>query len=155
MTTNYKTLKDVQEFLNNIPFINYGGCGISALSMYRWLQKNNELKDTKFVYFYCSYDKKEYLNNKQVLRNGNGKPMGCAHACILHDGKFTDSSGVINNISKFKWTQIIDEEEFIKQSVNNVDEWNPTFNRESFLNNIEEELGIDLSDIKKRSDALI
>ena len=34
-----KTLNDVREVLNSIPTINFGGCGISALSMYLWIEK--------------------------------------------------------------------------------------------------------------------
>ena len=41
--------------LNNIKNINCGGCGIVALSMYRWLKKNKILpKDFKIFYLYPS-----------------------------------------------------------------------------------------------------
>ena len=66
---NYRGIEIIQAqaFLNDIPSINIGGCGISALSLYRWLKKENELKDVKFVYLYD--DKNDYLNNKRVLRS--------------------------------------------------------------------------------------
>ena len=38
-----KTLKQVQKFLSNIPNINRGGCGISALALYRWLENNGNI----------------------------------------------------------------------------------------------------------------
>ena len=34
-------LTELRQFLNNIPYINRGGCGVSAYAMYCYLEKNN------------------------------------------------------------------------------------------------------------------
>jgi hypothetical protein len=33
------TFEDVRKFLSQVPKIDDGGCGIAALSMYRWVEK--------------------------------------------------------------------------------------------------------------------
>jgi hypothetical protein len=138
--------EEVKTFLSGIGNINRGGCGISALSMYRWLKKNDKAKVYKFVYAYRSDDKDEYLNNKNILKGGNGTPKSCCHCFLKKGNKCFDCVESIN-IENYKWIQIIEEEEFIKNSINNVSCWNSLFNREN-IKIIEEKLNIDLSDIK-------
>ena len=49
MSTNLD-LESVLDVLNNIPAINQGGCGISALAIYRWCKKNGvSVSDNPFV----------------------------------------------------------------------------------------------------------
>ena len=93
-----KKIKDVQDFLSEIPNINLGGCGVSALSMYRWLEKNNELDNSKFIFLYNNQE--HYLNNSNVLKEGDGSPLPPTHCCISHEGKFKDSRGDINITEK-------------------------------------------------------
>ncbi len=144
-----KSLEEAKQFLNEIPYINRGGCGISALSLYRWIKKNQEDKNVKFVFLYTS--KTDYLNNENVLKNKTGKAESPSHAVLLYDGHFVDSHEDItfSDLSDdgFRWLQIIEEEEFIKQSIKNKDSWNSSFDREN-IQKIEENLKIDLSDIK-------
>ena len=141
-----KTLKEVQEFLNDIYNINRGGCGISALALYRWLEKNGQLNgNTKFVYLYHSYNRDEYLNNDKVLREKTGKPLACAHAGLLHKNNYLDSNGKVD-ISYYTFVHHVNEEDFILKSINNLSSWNDAFNREH-ISRIEKKLGIDLSDI--------
>ncbi len=144
-----KTLKEVQEFLSNIHFINCGGCGIAALSMYRWLKKNNKLNGkTKFAYFYCSDAKDDYLNNKMVLRDKKGEPVACSHAGILYRTNYIDCNDKID-VSEYDFIQHVSEEDFIIRSINNTGEWNTYFSRGN-IPEIEKELNIDLSDIKTK-----
>ncbi len=137
-------LKNVQEFLENIPYINSGGCGVSTLAMYRWLKKNQDLDGDKFVFMYS--DKSSFLNNKRILRGEDGKPSAPKHCCLLHDGEFIDSAGDVD-LKEYSWIQIIDEEEFIKKTVNNVNDWNYSFDRKN-IKEIEETLKINLSDLE-------
>ncbi len=139
------TLSDVQEYLETIPSINRGGCGISALAIFRWLKLNNENDDTKFVFLYNQ--KSDYLNNKKVLKGQDGNPSVPGHCCLLYDGKFIDSAGKYD-ISNYSWLQIIDEEEFITKSLNEQDSWNHSFDRE-YIKQIEAKLKIDLSDVEE------
>lgn len=56
-------LNSVQNFLNNIPNINYGGCGISALAMYLYSEKNFGIKPKIFfIYTDWECDNFEYIN---------------------------------------------------------------------------------------------
>lgn len=143
-----KTLEEVREFLNGIYNINIGGCGIASLAIYKWLQKQGKNMDRiKFVYLYKSYNEEQYLNNEGVLRDNKGTPEAPAHCCISYDGKFIDSEGEVE-LTKYKWIQIIDEEDFIRKSLNNTSTWNSMFNR-THIKKIEDNLGIIMEDIKQ------
>jgi len=141
-----KTFEDVRKFLNSIEDINAGGCGVSALAMYRWLKDNNQLDDTKIVLMYDSFEKQEYLNNKKVLRQKNGVPIAPSHCCIYQDGEFVDSTEKLK-ISEYKWFQIINEEDFLKKVIVDGQYWNAMFDRKN-IKIIEDKLNIDLSDIR-------
>lgn len=141
-----KDFSDVQKYLRAITNIHRGGCGVSALAMFRWLKNNNKLEDTRFVYLYD--DKEAYLNNNRILRNHEGIPKGAMHVVLLHEGKFIDCYGDVNIANHGEWVQIIDEVEFIEKSVSNRKGWNQTFGREN-IEKIENKLEIDLSDIKR------
>lgn len=139
------TLKKVQKFLSKIPNINGGGCGVSALALYRWIKNNLEIENTKFVFLYDNEDR--YLNNAKILRNKKGKAEAPTHCCLLYKGKFIDSDGE-RKVGKYNWLQIIDEEEFITKALDNIWDWNHSFDRE-YIDEIEEKLDIDLSDIRR------
>lgn len=139
------TLEQVQEYLNSIDNINVGGCGISALSIYRWLREHGKMTELpKFVFIYNR--ETGYLNNSLVLKNNEGKPVAPTHCGLLDRGKFIDSEGQCH-IGEYSWVQIIDEEEFIKRSIKEG-KWNTSFDRDN-IKKIEKKLEIDLSDIKK------
>jgi hypothetical protein len=139
-----KTLAEVQNILDHIEFINNGGCAISALSMYRWLQKYDNAEHVYF--YYCHYDKSDsYKNNKAVLTSKKGKPQGCSHVVLYKDKKCIDSGGVVD-VTEYKYTLRITDINFVLESINNVSAWSSLFDRNS-IKEIEEKLGIDLSDI--------
>lgn len=135
-----KNIEDVQNFLNGIESINRGGCAISALSMYKWLKNSGYDGDVKFVYMYDGRDR--YVNNSNVLRDGEGVAQAATHCCLLYNGKFIDSTGNID-LNKFSWVQIIEKETFIKKSIKNKGDWNHSLNRAN-VKKIEEELNIKL-----------
>lgn len=141
-----KKIGDVQEYLSNIPHINLGGCGIAAITMYRWLEKHNKLDETKFVFMYESDEQELFRNNKRVMVEHKGIPMAPSHCCLFHSGEFIDSKGNAN-LARFPLCQFVEEEDFIKRAVNNVDDWNTSFNRKK-IKEIAEHLNLDLSDIK-------
>ena len=68
-----KRTPDLQEALaclNSIPNINRGGCGLSALAIYRWCKKNGiEVSDRPFVVL-CE-DEWELDHNNTACENGN------------------------------------------------------------------------------------
>jgi hypothetical protein len=151
------TINDVFAYLAWIPYINLGGCGISALAIYRWLEKENLLiknpiskgQNTRFVFLYEGNGKHIFDNNKEAIKDINTEPIAPNHAVLFHDGNYIDVDGIID-VSTYKWMQNISNEDFIIRANNTVDYWNPSFDRNKYLRLIEKRLGIDLSDIALR-----
>lgn len=143
-----KTLNEVMGFLNEIPYINSGGCAIASLAMYRWLKNNNMLKeDTMFVYLYF-YKSDSYEQNCLAINEGT-TPSSCSHTVLWHDGFYIDSKGLYSKSELYKkdyqYFLEIHNEYFIVNSINGGN-WNDSFER-SWIEEIQNELGIDLSDI--------
>lgn len=140
------------EVLNKIPELNNGGCGISALSMYRWLEKNNYLQgDEKFLFLYRRNDD-FYENNKMALSN-NAEFCSCAHILFYFNGSFYDSNGKQNHHvhdlrSLYKVKHTVTEDQLI-EAINNRVTWNNDFRRSKYVSVIENKLGISLSDIDR------
>jgi hypothetical protein len=140
-------LDDVLDTLSNITFINQGGCGISALSIYRWLGKNELLKgDEHFVYFYTT-DDNTYETNEKYLKNDSDYISSASHIGIYIDGNVYDCNGLIKSNRYTKKHTNIKEDVLIK-SINNIECWNDMFYREKNIPYIEKKLKISLNDIK-------
>jgi hypothetical protein len=154
------TLEDVQYFLNRkVVNINNGGCGISALAMYRWLKEHGQLaKDTAFIYCHSSMEDYTYCENKNALKTFTTKksffrkifsksaPCSATHVVLLHKGTYIDSNGVIN-ISNFV-TLKTQNEDFVLKSINNKrGKWNKEFKRTE-VKKIIENIDIKFSDVK-------
>lgn len=139
----YKSLGEVMDFLSRIPSINSGGCGISALAMFRWLKKHNSLKNTKFVYFHFSMG--ELNDNSDALKNGT-KLNAPPHCVLMHDYILIDADGEVDEREWGEHSLIIEDESKVVDSINS-DDWNPSFEREHWVPIIEKKLGIDLSDV--------
>jgi len=144
--TEDKTFKEVQEYLGNIKYINAGGCGIAALAMYRWLKKNNQSKNTSFMFLDNEW--MMFQNNKKCLETNNGTPGSCGHVVLLHGNKFIDCYGNYYNVEKFSYRLRILSEDFLVNAINNISTWNTDFNRKKEISKISKHLHIDLSDIK-------
>jgi len=146
---NINNFDDVLSFLNKIPAINNGGCGISALAMYRWLKKNGQLKpDTNFIYL--EDDDSYYEQNMQYLKGEAELPTSCYHVLINHDNNKYDSRGIqVSDTYKYKYSVDID---FLIKSINNRLKWYYNFNRDNCIPLIEKGLDIDLSDICRETE---
>ncbi len=145
------TLKKVQAYLNKIPNIGNGGCGISALAIYMWLKANGQLcKDTRFVYLYrCEGDYKSNCKiAKRLKKNINIRTLPTApyHAILFHNGNYIDCTGTnpveLSEADHFQ--EDIDDMQFVIQSINNIADWNSEFERDPYINKIEKHLNIDL-----------
>lgn len=150
----YKVLKD----LRTIPTINEGGCGIAALSMYRWLKQKNLLNGDehfKFLYLYDDYDmffKNQYETVIDALQNSNSEIITPDHVVFYYSDNHYDSNGTKDHIIEademynINLTQSVDEKQLV-ETINNVSDWSPKFNRNLYVPYIEEKLSITLSDI--------
>lgn len=102
-----KKLNDLLIKLNKIPHINEGGCGFAALEIYELLKKENKSPVITFLYKDSSFPFSpnsitEYKLNEEYIRKESDKIYTPSHVCVLHDGKYYDSTGVID-ISDYKY----------------------------------------------------
>lgn len=144
--------QSVLECLNSIPYLNSGGCGISALAIYRWCKANNvSVSDRPFVFLWREYDGDVAQENDARLFNGEiDRVEAPSHVAIeLADGLY-DSAGressVLFEYCTCAQSYKLDEDELLNV-INRTEEWNPTFRR-SNVRKIEYALGIDLSDVE-------
>lgn len=137
--------KAVQDFLNEIPAINYGGCGLSAYAMFLWLQKNNMLtEDTQIVFLHHSYSERDFQTNQSFYLQGVGNPVAPEHVVIYRNGKYIDSSGVYTRANEYSFKLAVSlekAENFLVNSLND-NNWNSWFNRPCVAPMIEKELDI-------------
>ena len=142
--------EEMREFLNSIPSINSGGCGVSALAMYRWIEKNmpDFLNKTVFHFFHRS--KKHYDNNNALIKNNTycNDLVAPSHMGIEING-ITPVLDCEKKLSVKQYGFVIEtpNQEVLINALNNIDTWNPMFNRKKAVPRIEQHLGIDLSDV--------
>lgn len=135
-----KTFEDLVEFLGTIPYIDEGGCAISALTMYRWLMMNG--KRSTIHFFYDPYDG-DYPLNEEYKRGEGIYVFSCQHAMLMYQGKFYDAT---NEYSRYCKKRHIVPEKMVVDAINNG-YWSPNFKREN-IKVIQKFTGVDLSDIK-------
>jgi len=136
---------NVREYLNSIPYINRGGCGIAALAMYRWLEKQN-VDTTKIkihileMHFETTID-----NNKKYLETNEGYPEPPSHIGLKIGNKTIDTEDTVD-MHRYQYHMVTDQIQLLITMINMVRKWNPMFDRER-IPEIADRLGIDLSDI--------
>jgi hypothetical protein len=144
-----KTFEEVREFLSNIDSINCGGCGLSALVMYRWLKKYKKLpEDTKILFL--ENDLSSHLNNKECMSNKQGELKAPCHIVIVLRDTYMDCAKIQYNIAQ-RYDYILEvAENYLVACLNNISSWNYMFNRNEAISEIESKLQIDLSDVNRR-----
>ena len=147
LQTEFKTLQEVQDYLRRLPFVDFGGCGVSSLAMYRWLKKNKKTNSRTCFYllsdiFYIHYNNKEYLKKNK----NNKQPTAPGHMVLYNKGVYFDCHGKCD-LNYFKYRLKTDNEQFIIDTLNNVPSWNETFPRKRLIKKIAKRLKIDLSDV--------
>ena len=141
-----KRLSTVKRRLDEIDSINYGGCGVSALSMFRWLKQNDKLVgDESFTFLYVYYDGSFSKNDAVLNKRSKGKLTSASHVMLYHNGKLHDSEGIGIKELYVKRHEKISEKLLLISLKNGA--WNDDFERKEFLPIIEKKLGIDLSDV--------
>lgn len=150
----YSKFEDTRNFLDSLPYINAGGCGISAYAMYLWLKKEDKLpKNFKLVFLHHTSSEEEFLNNRKVLVEGKGEIYAPEHVAVKYKGDILDSSGVVSTSRYGLFFEIpLDRaEDYIVNSLN-TDDWNSAFNRAMCTAIIEKELGITFrSDLRREN----
>jgi hypothetical protein len=137
-----KEFKKALKYLNGIPDINRGGCGISALALYDIAKANG--KKPKIVYLYSWMDDDSYQMNERYKKGKSGEASSCAHVLVKVGKKYYDSTGSIKAKEIETYSKV---DEGIKRnhliaSIKNVNEWNPCFKRKKWLPKIKKELSI-------------
>ena len=142
-----KKLEDVLSYLNRIPCINAGGCGISALAIYRWLKVNDNKGKLSFAYMYRDNSDSSLINNKNALKTGDTLETP-AHVMVKINKPFCfkkliDSEGMTN--SRYIYGHSVDEKRMLETI--NWSSWNDSFDRKH-VRQIQKALKINLSDVK-------
>ena len=148
---NNLKLKQVLKYLNNIPNINDGGCGVSALAIYRWIKAHYQVKNVEILFCYgCWRSVWDYRNNKQVFRIGKGNLSSPSHVVLKYKNFIFDSSGIIKDLkSEFPNIHKATRLNLFISVLNDLNEWNDSFERKpKVIKNIEKYLNINLSDVK-------
>lgn len=137
--------QSVQEYLNSIETINWGGCGVSAYAMFLWLQKMNMLtEDVKVVFLHHSYSGNDFQTNQSFYLQGIGKPVAPEHVALMRNGVMIDSSGEYKKVNEYAYhlaVSIDKAEDFLVNSLND-NNWNSWFDRPVIVPKIEKDLGI-------------
>lgn len=138
-----KSLSEVRSFLNDIPYINNGGCGIAAYSIYLWLKKHKKL-NSGFEFIFMHSNDCDLWENKCALYNKNITPWAPSHIIIKHRNLLLDVEPGIRYYNE-KYSLIIKDEKYIIDCINNVNAWCDWFNRRKYVPIIESKLGIKLN----------
>ena len=135
MNKEIKTFLQLRRYLQTIPCINEGGCGIAALTMFRWLKQRGE--SSEIVFYYNSKSKKSF--------NANEACMGvdsCSHAYVKYKQKLYDTERLQTD-GRLRHMM---SESMVVKSVNNKKNWSSNFDRD-FIPYIQKDTGVDLSDL--------
>ena len=133
--------------LNEISNINCGGCGFSAIAIYRFLESQGlYTKKLNMTCLYCWDDKDDY--EKNLENRGNGWDLYIpAHISLRFGKKLIDSNGY--GIKKEK-RYIYEHEatvEDIERMVRNASNWNWAFDRDKCIPEIENIMNVKLNDL--------
>jgi len=130
----------VLKYLRSIPYIHAGGCGISALAIYKWLKKNNKLKRTKPVFIYVFSD--DFKHNLKKFNNREDLEAP-SHCVLLHDDAYIDADGDAY-VGEDKHLIYLNNINQLIRAINNRETWNWDFDRDKYIPEIEKKLGIKL-----------
>lgn len=144
------TLDDVLDFLDGIPNINAGGCGVSALAIYRWCKAHDIEIDSEPFVLLCN-DGDELRANNRYIRKGDFQSTSIPHIVTKIGDRLWDSTG--SDLDGEGWiAHHVYEcnpfgEDGLVQMLNE-NGWNFSFERDEWLPIIAGKLEIDLSDVE-------
>lgn len=140
------------KFISSIKDIDLGGCGVAALSVYKFAKKIGNNDKFKFVLCYPIFDEdyeKDYETDLANIMSGNFHNVEyCDHVM------FSIGNGKITDVHMLNYDDYLSEAELVEISVDelvsliNKGNWNSKFNKQRYIPAIEKMLGIDLSEVK-------
>ena len=122
-------LQDLQtklKELDNILFINAGGCAIVAVAVVLFIKRRNLSADPK-IHYTC------WGSNKEAVRKNDYSLLNCSHAFVRYKDFFIDSNGVRTKKKTMSSWKEAEEIPFklVRQDISDVSRWNDRFNREN------------------------
>jgi len=136
-----ENFEGIRTYLSEIPNINHGGCGISALSMYRWLEKN---KNERPNFILCYDSSEQYKKTVENLGKDNDKLFAPNHCVIKYQNRLLDC---IQHFPIGLYAHhLTTNEKGMIELINFGDFWSREFEREN-ARIISQRLRIDLSDV--------
>lgn len=149
-----KNFQELRDYLKTIPNLNEGGCLISAYSMYLYLRKTKQLPNDFKIYHIARPELQRFMLDKSFNSDTPEKyAVGCDHALIYTNGMVFDSEeerlldiDIIASVNSIKIDPSGKERHILAHI--NVAGWNKKFDRSTYVPQIANELGIDLSNIK-------
>lgn len=149
------TLEEVREVIRNVPDINQGGCGIAALAISRWINKNMYVR-TKVV-FVLGYDDsyRFKINNKAILKEED--PTSATHIGLIIYDEAAGDQKIIDcrktfYMTNYEYTNTFADPRILLKAINKIGKWNSDFDR-SNVAYIAKLLDIDLSDVDCRTES--
>ena len=144
-----RLLQDTRQYLSSIPYINNGGCAVSALAIYDTLKKNSI--EAEIVYSFncgCSQCKNAKLQLEFALTNNeyDRQALVCYHALVKVPLEGLTLYLDNNSCTIEMYDTVIPVPEEIVVEAINYAEWNPTFSR-SWIPEIKEHFNLEY-DIK-------
>lgn len=145
--TKLKQLEKACNKLADVPAINYGGCGIAALALYRWCIVH-KIQPDGFILL----DDDGIDNNSYAIETGEYENMTVpSHIVLSVKGYYCDSRGISDdNPYSDEYDYVLDgiKPDALLYLINNGESWNDEFDRECGVPEIEQILHVDLSDIE-------
>ena len=145
-----KNFQDVRKYLAKIPNLHNGGCGISALAMYRWHKKNTKRMRVRIAVGYASQSDFQ-LNSRFLAKERGLRPVAPRHAGIIWADRETGQTMPIDardflDLAGFESMHIFRDEAPLLAMINRKYNWNQDFKR-IYVARIAKRLDIDLSDV--------
>jgi hypothetical protein len=142
-----ETPEKVLKFFGTIPAINEGGCGIVALSFWRWVEKHcpEELFNISIVYLYYDEEYKRLRDNQAAIITGKFDRIWTPpHIGIMWNDVILEAGG--GEVTEFKlWQEV--SVDVLLENIKMYWTWNGTFSRFLYIPVIEKELEISLQDV--------
>lgn len=111
------------EEIDEIPYVNNGGCAVVAINLYRYILKLG------------FYPQIVYLDNDYGIRENLNGGHSCAHAFVKVGEEYFDSTGWYTYSTlpeKHRNLNVIElSEDYVEQAVQDPYNWNDTFDREN------------------------